>query len=132
MISEQYIKRSFVQKVLSDELNAIKDLQAAAFSSLGLHERSGALLSSLHNIATASLSGSSVKIVQKYVAHMRFLDMSKKEKKRKGFPLYNKIIYGRIYGHAIAVLRHGFSESIQEALKQELQDAMNINAEINL
>lgn len=73
----------------------------------------------------ASQSGMSGELELRFRKYLRFHDMKKKKKpgqKRRGraYPLYNKILFGRL-AEIQKRLRFGFTEEVKKELSQEIE-----------
>jgi len=107
-------------------------MQLLAVKEWGLHEQTGGLINSLKGHFSIQSSDTSTKLTLRYVKYMRFLDIGprggKKKtavaeigKKRKGYEIYNKILFGRIYRSTMGQLRFQLTEDAENALLKELE-----------
>lgn len=62
-------------------------------------------------------SPAGARLIFDYLKKIRFIDMSKTasgKKKKNYHPIYNRILWGFIYGYAYSQLRYGFSSNLRE------------------
>ena len=82
------------------------------------NRRSGLLSSRLKSKPfIVSASGTGANLTINYPLYIRFLDLSKiRSGKRKSvyFPIYNRPVWGYIYGYAYKLLRLGLSNNIRD------------------
>ena len=127
MITERFIKRGFVEKIMSEEAKLIKGLQLIAVREGGIHEQSGGLINSLKGNFSLQSGDTKQRLTLRYVKYLRFLDMPDVRAKRKGYHIYNRIVFGRIYGNLIRRIKYGYTDAAREAIIQELEAAFAAN-----
>lgn len=93
-----------------------------------LKRRSGKLISGL-NSSAFRITNKTVNpsLVIDYPIHIRFLDMKENGKgfpKEHYTPIYNKPLYGFIFGYAYKRLRYGLAANIRENFTGALQTAL--------
>lgn len=72
---------------------------------------------------TVVQTGRGVKLTFNYLLKMRFMDMRKDSHgnvKKNYTPIYNKIVFGTIYGYLYKRLIYGISKDMNEAITQRL------------
>jgi len=92
------------------------------------NRQTGATLANLSSQPFSVVASSQrVTLLIKYLSSIRFLDLKKtsKGKNKKVYqPIYNKPLYGFIYGYAYSRLRYGFTQSVTEATIDPLKIVM--------
>lgn len=69
-------------------------------------------------------SSAGARLVISYMKQIRFMDLrltAKGKKKRLYHPIYNKPVYGYIYGYAYNRLRYGFVEWLRQQSTQQIK-----------
>jgi Na+-transporting NADH:ubiquinone oxidoreductase subunit NqrC len=92
------------------------------------NKRSGRIASELNNsiIQLSSSSGAST-LTFNYLVDLRYMDMKRtKEGKIKKIyhPVYNRILWGYVYGYMYSMLRYGLNESVKREVIDELRNAI--------
>ena len=112
ILESKEFKRKFIIEVMRDDAIEIELKQNKIANEWNLFE-TGILKSSINSASTVSVSGDGAKMRLNYVKYIRFLDMSDLiKKKRGGFGIYNRIIFGITYQHTIQLIRFGFTDQI--------------------
>lgn len=126
------IRRRFISDVMRSAAKEIFNDQVQAYNRSGLVTRTttaaqGGLLSTLqrakNQISPLGISGQRLSLFS--VAHMRSLDARSRTRKRKksGYKIYNRVVYGLIYGRIYAKLMYGMTLDIVRALKSQIENA---------
>lgn len=91
-----------------------------------LNTRTGGLQSHLSSSPyTVSSSEGSVHLQFMYQLKVRFLDLKKtaKGKKKKVYtPIYNRLVWGFVYGRIYKQLRFGFTEEVRNRYVEKIRD----------
>ena len=94
--------------------------EQAAIAETYYNRRSGFLSSRLKSKPfIVSASGTGANLIINYPLYIRFLDMSKAgsgKRKKVYFPIYNRPLWGYIYGYAYKLLRLGLSNNIRDRI----------------
>lgn len=100
--------------------------EQAETAALYLNERTGELLQHLRSAPfTVAQSQGLVSLQLKYILKVRFLDLKKTgkgKKKRNYTPIYNKLVWGFIFGSLYPQLRYGFTEMVRQKYIGALQE----------
>lgn len=120
MLSQQYKKGlSFIEhsaSVLDDTAQKLLREQSGILSTY-YNRRTGDLARHLQSRPfNVHRSGSGVSLVIDYYAQIRFMDLKKTvrgKKKKVYYPIYNKPLYGFMFGYAYHQLRGGFLEYLR-------------------
>ncbi|MCW3784935.1 hypothetical protein [Plebeiibacterium sediminum] len=129
MLSQEHKKGLLVNRIVSildtTGENVLKQQLSIARSSY--NRRSGSLFSKLsqksYSVKNKTVNPS---LVIDYPKHIRFLDMKLNGKgipKETYAPIYNKPLYGFIFGYAYKQLRYGLSANISDAFIDPLEKA---------
>lgn len=132
MVSQQVNQPRFAQfaaEVLSD--TAAKILQEQSDIADIYMRRTGWLSEKLlSGISTVLSNDDGANLIIKYPDYTRFLDLKKARSgrlKKVYYPIYNRVLYGRVYGYAFGRLR-GYvarsAEELNEALRMSYKDRM--------
>jgi hypothetical protein len=130
MVSQKYIKgmlySAFIAQVLQYAAPRILSEQAARVETY-YNERTGHIVDSLMNQAFRVQNhrgGATLNF--DYLIDLRFLDMkytaSGRRKKLYG-PVYNKPLWGYVYGYVFGTLKYGLSEAVQKEIFDELRES---------
>ena len=112
ILESKEFKRKFIIEVMRDDAIEIELKQNKIANEWNLFE-SGSLKSSIKRAFSVASSGDGAKMTLNYVKYIRFLDMSDIiRKKRGGFEIYNRILFGITYKHTIQLIRFGFTDQI--------------------
>lgn len=124
MVSQQVNQPRFAQfaaEVLSDTAGRLLNQQSGIADTY--LRRTGSLAeklaSPIYNVV-ANEDGANLTI--NYPAKIRFLDLKKTRRgrlKKVYYPIYNRPVYGYIYGYALARLRAALNSNVREALAVE-------------
>ena len=114
------IKTAFVSAILKQNAKAIQQEQNQVVDEWKLYE-SGKLKSSLRGRFSVDNKEGGGKLSMRYLAYARFLDIHLSQAhKRAGFHLYNRIVFGTLYGQILPSLRFGFTIEVQKQIKQSI------------
>lgn len=91
-----------------------------------LNERTGGLLKHLRSAPFTILqSNGQVALELEYILQIRFLDLkkTKKGKKKRNYtPIYNKLVWGFIFGNLYPQLKYGFTEQVRQRYIGAMQE----------
>lgn len=126
MITGGMIKQRFVDKILAEEAEIIKNLQLNIVNDWdivdSLGEKTWNILKGHFSIGE---SGSGTRLTMRYVKYVRFIEMNTRfHKASKGLHLYNKVVFGRVYNDTHMRLQHAYSEGIREEFIGEIRKSM--------
>lgn len=130
MISDQYIRgmlyQEFVAQVLQNAAPKIMSEQAERVYSF-YNERTGHIGDSLQNQAFRVMRLGSGAVLQfDYLIDLRFLDLkttaSGKRKKVYG-PVYNRPLWGYVYGYIFGTLRYGLTQKVQAEIFEMIRES---------
>jgi len=80
-------------------------------------------------IYSVSQTADGANMVINYPAYIRFLDLKKARsgrKKKVYFPIYNRPLYGIVYGYAFARLRAALNQNIRDAIAVDDKIVINV------
>lgn len=106
----------YIQSVLKEDSEYIVSEQRRLIQQKSLIKTGGLLQSLNSNVSVRSAGAGGAASIQ-YIGLIRLLDM--KNKKRKSYRLYNRILYGVIYNRTVAKISFGYSEEIIRKLQSE-------------
>lgn len=111
-------KTEFTQQVVQEEFAAIMQEQGQAIQDFGLF-KSGEMFRKRH--FSVSVVGPGVIGTLAIVPYLRFLDMKNLQnmKRRKQYHLYNRIVFGHLYGSMLKKLAFGYTEDIKNQIVGE-------------
>lgn len=124
MISDNIIKQKFAVETLEKGVNEIFSLQTIAVRA-GLQRRSGQLLANLDARGyQITANGSHYMVVSNILKYLRFNEIRiESDSKRGNIRLYNKIVWGILFGETLPTLRFGLSDEIRNKITNELKTA---------
>lgn len=127
MITDQLIKKTFIHNVVSNGFKEIKRIQQEVISE-NLNVISGDLLKSVQK-NPLSLVGTERQVYYMTVLpYMRFLDIHfRQDMQRRKISIYNRVIWGVLYGEVLPALRYGFTQDIRKYITRQLQEESDIN-----
>lgn len=129
MISAKYnkalINREFITELANETASDIYEVQTNIAKS---HANSGKLYRYLQQKPfTLSNSGFGMRLAMSYPVRIRYMDMKKDPKtgkKKKNYqPIYNKIVWGFIYGYLYKQLMYGVSQQMNQAIINRLESS---------
>lgn len=129
MISAKYnqalINREFISGLATETATDIYNVQASIAQN---HKSSGALYRYLSQKPYSIVNtGFGIRMVLPYPVRIRYMDMKTDPKTGKPklnyAPIYNKIVWGFVYGYLYKQLMYGISQQLNEAIINRLQAA---------
>ncbi len=122
------IKMVFVSRILKETAIKIRSAQRKVVSEWNLFDE-GHLQRMLQGHFSVGQLGGGAKLSMQYLAYARFLDMvdRRRQYKRDGYHLYNKIVFGILYGYTIHEIKHDFTEDVAKTIQQEIMEAIEEN-----
>ena len=129
MIAAKYntalIKREFITELATETASDIYRVQTGIAQVKSLSGKSYRMLA--QKPFTVTGSGSGVRLVMKFPLSLRYMDMKTDyrtgRKKQNYVPVYNKIVWGFIYGYLYKQLIYGISRDLNEAIVKRLRAA---------
>lgn len=109
------VKTAFVSAILKQNAEAIRKEQSQVVDDWDLFE-TGKLKSSLQGGFSVQNQDGGAKLSMRYLTYARFLDMKRpgtSKAKREAYHLYNRIVFGFLYGQMLPTIRFGFTEDIK-------------------
>ena len=123
MISDEIIKDSFVTSTLKEGTDKIFTLQSEVAKSL-LNEKTGRLFSNLEardfHIAG---NGQHYQVVVNILKYLRFNEIRNDIGLRGKLHLYNRIVWGVLYGETLPELKYGLTDEIYQQIERQLKAA---------
>lgn len=123
MISDDIIKKEFVTKTISRGAKKIFDLQSDVVQSV-LHERTGRLFADMK--AKRFVVGSDSKyftVSATILNYLRFNEIRSNNNLRGKLHLYNRIVWGVLYGETLPALKFGLTDEMKAQIRKQIQDA---------
>ena len=100
--------------------------EQARTASLGLEEQSGQLMEHLRSAPySVNESNGGVFLQLKYILKVRFLDLKKTRRgntKTNYTPIYNRLVWGFVFGDLYPQLRYGFTEQVRQKYVNSLKE----------
>lgn len=123
MISDEIIKDKFVTDMLRKGTNKVFDLQSQVAHEL-LHERTGQLFANL-NERKFGVAGTGLKyqVTVRILKYLRFNEIRSNWGLRGKLHLYNRIVWGVLWGETLPAIKFGMTDEIKAALRQQLAEA---------
>lgn len=112
------VKTAFVSAILKGNAEAIRKEQTQVVDEWNLFE-SGNLKSWLQGHFSVNNADGGAKLSMRYLTYARFLDMKRpgtSQAKRNAYHLYNRIVYGFLYGQMLPTIRYGFTEDVKNQI----------------
>jgi len=137
MISQKYKKGMLIQdyaaNVMYETGEAINKRQLSIANNR-VNKVSGETIKSLQGRPFSVMrTVMGAKLVLRYQARIRFMDMKLSASgnlKKQRYAIYNKPIYGLVYGFAYPQLKHGLFQYLRENGINEMQEAFNEPIEV--
>lgn len=127
MITDQLIKKTFIHNVVSNGYKEIKRIQQEVISE-NLNVISGDLLKSVQKNPLSLIGTERQVYYMTVLPYMRFLDIHfRQDMQRRKISIYNRVIWGVLYGEVLPALRYGFTQDIRKYITQQLQEGSDIN-----
>jgi len=123
MISDSIIKDEFVTKMLKKGTNKVFTLQQEVVESV-LHERTGNLFANLNN-RKFGITGNDGKyqVSVHILKYLRFQEIRSNWGLRSKLSLYNRIVWGVLYGETLPAIKYGLTDEIKAQIRKQLEDA---------
>ncbi len=129
MISDQYQRQmvysEFTARVLRNAAGMILKEQAKNIDSY-LNYRTGHTINSLYDAFIVTKSGSGAVLHFNYLIDLRFIDLKRTasgHKKKVYGPVYNRPLWGYVYGYAFGTLRYGLTETVQTEIFDMIRES---------
>lgn len=127
MITDQLIKKTFIHNVVSNGFKEIKRIQQEVISK-NLNVISGDLLKSVQKNPLSLIGTERQVYYMTVLPYMRFLDIHfRQDMQRRKISIYNRVIWGVLYGEVLPALRYGFTQDIRKYITRQLQEGSDIN-----
>lgn len=127
MITDQLIKKTFIHNVVSNGFKEIKRIQQEVISE-NLNVISGDLLKSVQKNPLSLIGTERQVYYMTVLPYMRFLDIHfRQDMQRRKISIYNRVIWGVLYGEVLPALRYGFTQDIRKYITRQLQEESDIN-----
>lgn len=127
MITDQLIKKTFIHNVVSNGFKEIKRIQQEVISE-NLNVISGDLLKSVQKNPLSLIGTERQVYYMTVLPYMRFLDIHfRQDMQRRKISIYNRVIWGVLYGEVLPALRYGFTQDIRKYITRQLQEGSDIN-----
>lgn len=114
------INQQFIADIAKETADDIYSTQLPIAKNKGWKKIAAQLASKPYTVET---SGNGVILKMPFLLHMRFMDMRNlpNGKQKKNYkPIYNKIVWGFIYGYLYKRLIYGISKDLNQAISQRL------------
>lgn len=126
MVTEKLIRKQFINQILRRDIAFIYETQANVIRHNFNNERAMQLSSFLASRPFCiSGDGLAPTYSMSIYPYLRFLDIKYCRKdessKRSMLPLYNRLIWGRLYGKTINDLRYGLTQDIRDTIISQLE-----------
>ena len=128
MVTDQLIKKTFIHNVVSVGFQKIRQIQQEVISE-NLNVISGNLLKSIQK-SPVEIEGTERQVYYMGVLpYMRFLDIRFLQdlRIRRKLSIYNRVIWGVLYGEVLPNLRYGFTQDIRKYITRQLQEGSDID-----
>lgn len=123
MVSEDIIKDKFITDVMTAGVNKVRSMQADAAQSL-LNAKTGRLFANLADRSFGLDVGSKhYSVSVRILNYLRFNEIRADRALRSRLVLYNRIVWGVLYGETLPKLKYGLTQDIKRDITRQLQDA---------
>lgn len=128
MVTDQLIKKTFIHNVVSVGFQKIRQIQQQVISE-NLNVVSGNLLRSIQKEPVGIIETERQVYYMSVLPYMRFLDIYFRENiiLRRNLSIYNRVVWGVIYGEVLPNLRYGFTQDIRKYITRQLQEGSDID-----
>lgn len=128
MVTDQLIKKTFIHNVVSVGFQKIRQIQQEVISE-NLNVVSGNLLRSIQKEPVGIIETERQVYYMSVLPYMRFLDIYFRENiiLRRNLSIYNRVVWGVIYGEVLPNLRYGFTQDIRKYITRQLQEGSDID-----
>ncbi len=133
MPSQIRIKTQFVSSVLRETAEKIRQQQQKTAVDWGLFETGELYKMLVGHFSVGNIEGGG-KLDMHYLTYARFLDMKnpRRQVRKQGYHIYNRIVFGRLYNSALPRLKYGFTDDIKAQIAAELKQIYGNSIECNL
>lgn len=136
MVTEQMIKKEFIHQTISYGIRKIYSIQAEVISS-ELNTFSGNLSAwAKKSEFTISESDTRSAYYIRVLPYLRFLEINYRKRndrlskhRRSKLALYNRAVWGVIYGDTFPALRHAFTNDIRQYIRQQLEQSLSVDSD---
>lgn len=117
-----FVKSRFMEEVTREEFEAILQEQDEVINDYNLN-KTGLLKSRAKRYFSINVIGGGVKATLTILKYLRFLDMKelRSMKRRKQYHLYNRIVFGHLYGPYRQKLMYGLTIDVVDRIKAEYE-----------
>ena len=128
MVTDQLIKKTFIHNVVSVGFQKIRQIQQEVISE-NLNVVSGNLLRSIQKEPVGIIETERQVYYMSVLPYMRFLDIYFRENiiLHRNLSIYNRVVWGVIYGEVLPNLRYGFTQDIRKYITRQLQEGSDID-----
>lgn len=128
MVTDQLIKKTFIHNVVSVGFQKIRQIQQEVISE-NLNVVSGDLLQSIQKEPVGIIETERQVYYMSVLLYMRFLDIYFRENIifRRNLSIYNRVVWGVLYGEVLPNLRYGFTQDIRKYITRQLQEGSDID-----
>lgn len=128
MVTDQLIKKTFIHNVVSVGFQKIRQIQQEVISE-NLNVVSGNLLRSIQKEPVGIIETERQVYYMSVLPYMRFLDIYFRENiiLRRNLSIYNRVVWGVIYGEVLPNLHYGFTQDIRKYITRQLQEGSDID-----
>lgn len=128
MVTDQLIKKTFIHNVVSVGFQKIRQIQQEVISE-NLNVVSGNLLRAIQKEPVGIIETERQVYYMSVLPYMRFLDIYFRENiiLRRNLSIYNRVVWGVIYGEVLPNLRYGFTQDIRKYITRQLQEGSDID-----
>lgn len=125
------VKTAFRSQILKESAILIRKMQNKVADDFNLFD-TGELKRSLQGHFSVADFDSGSQMSMSYLTYARFLDMRDGRRrnstpKREGYHLYNRTIFGYLYRQTMPTLKYGFSEEVQQLMRNKMIESMGGN-----
>lgn len=134
MITDEIVKKEFISNVISMGIRKIYQEQEEVVSA-NLNVITGDLLNHLKMAPFSSedMGNKSVYYIR-LLPYLRFLDIRYKrgndrlsKHQRRKLAVYNRVVWGVLYGETFPTLQYGFREDIRKYIKSQLESGLGVD-----
>jgi len=123
MISDTIIKDKFINDQLIAGANKIFDLQSDVVEQV-LSSKTGQLLANLSSRKFGiDGSGQHFMLSVSILNYLRFNEIRKDMPLRGKLHLYNRIVWGVLYGETLPAIKFGLTDEIREIVRQQIKES---------
>lgn len=131
MITDEMIKTEFIHRVVSRDAKRIYATQSEVVDTY-LSSRTGKLKDFLSKAPFQLVDNNTFRKVYHFrlLNYLRFLDIKyrrEKMKHRRNLALYNRVVWGIIYGEIQPDILYGFTKGVRKQVKTYLEETLREN-----